>query len=103
MPLATLTVTDLINSFKDVYDPEVSVNIYDLGLIYEIDVNKEGKVNILMTLTSPFCPAGDEIINDIVAAAYGAGADDVEVNITFQPEWGPDKISEEGKLELGLL
>ncbi len=94
---------DLINSFKDVYDPEVSTNIYDLGLIYNIDISKEGKVDILMTLTSPFCPAGDEIVSDIVAAAFAVGATDVEVNITFQPEWGPDKISDEGKLELGLF
>jgi metal-sulfur cluster biosynthetic enzyme len=94
---------DLINSFKEVYDPEVGVNIYDLGLIYEINITKEGKVDVLMTLTSPFCPAGDDIVNDITGAAYNAGANDVEVNITFQPEWGPDKISDEGKLELGLL
>ena len=98
-----LTPADLINSFKDVYDPEVSVNVYDLGLIYDVTVSEEGKVDVLMTLTSPFCPAGDEIINDIVAASYSAGATDVEVNITFQPEWGPDKISDEGKLELGLF
>lgn len=97
------TKDDLINSFKDVYDPEVSVNVYDLGLIYEVDVTEEGKVDILMTLTSPFCPAGDEIIEDIVNAAYSVGAEEVQVRITFQPEWGPDKISEEGKLELGLL
>jgi len=98
-----LTKENIINSFKEVYDPEVSVNVYDLGLIYEVDVSKEGKVDILMTLTSPFCPAGDEIIADITAAAYNAGAADVEVNITFQPEWGPDRISDEGKLELGLF
>lgn len=98
-----VTKEELINSYKEVYDPEVSVNVYDLGLVYEVDVTEEGKVDVLMTLTSPFCPAGDEIIGDIVAASYGAGATDVNVNITFQPEWGPDKISEEGKLELGLL
>jgi metal-sulfur cluster biosynthetic enzyme len=98
-----VTEKELINSFMDVYDPEVSTNIYDLGLIYNIDISAEGKVDVLMTLTSPFCPAGDEIINDIIAAAYDAGATDVEVNVTFQPEWGPDKISDEGKLELGLL
>jgi len=98
-----VTEQELINRYKDVYDPEVNVNIYDLGLIYEIDISKEGKVDVLMTLTSPFCPAGDEIINDIVAASYSAGANEVEVNVTFQPEWGPDKISDEGKLELGLL
>lgn len=94
---------DLINSYKDVFDPEVSVNIVDLGLIYEVDISEEGKVNVLMTLTSAFCPAADEIINDVIAASYNAGAKDVEVNITFQPEWGPDKISDEGKLELGLF
>jgi metal-sulfur cluster biosynthetic enzyme len=94
---------DLINSYKDVFDPEVSVNIVDLGLIYEVDISEEGKVNVLMTLTSAFCPAADEIINDVTAASYKVGATDVEVNITFQPEWGPDKISDEGKLELGLF
>jgi metal-sulfur cluster biosynthetic enzyme len=62
-----------------------------------------GQVNVLMTLTSPFCPAGDQIIEDVIRASYNAGAGDVEVNITFQPEWGPDKISDEGKLALGLL
>lgn len=98
-----VTKEDLINSYKNVYDPEVSVNVHDLGLIYNIDISEEGKVSVLMTLTSPFCPAGDMIIDDIISASYAAGAEDVEVNITFQPEWGPDKISDEGKLELGLL
>ena len=93
----------VINNFKEVFDPEVSVNIYDLGLIYNVDISEEGKVDVLMTLTSPFCPAGDEIINDVIAACYNAGASDVSVDITFQPEWGPDKISDEGKLELGLF
>lgn len=95
--------TDIINNIKDVYDPEISVNVYDLGLIYNVDILEEGKVNVLMTLTSPFCPAGDEILNDVIAACYNAGASDVDVKITFQPEWGPDKISDEGKLELGLF
>jgi metal-sulfur cluster biosynthetic enzyme len=99
----TVTKEQIINSFKNVYDPEVSVNIFDLGLIYNIDISKEGKVDILMTLTSPFCPAGDEIMSDIVAASYSAGATDVEVNVTFQPEWGPANISDEGKLELGIF
>ena len=94
---------EVINNIKKVYDPEVSVNVYDLGLIYNVGITEEGKVDILMTLTSPFCPAGDEIINDVIGACYNAGASDVGVDITFQPEWGPDKISDEGKLELGLL
>jgi metal-sulfur cluster biosynthetic enzyme len=99
----TVTKDEIINRLKDVYDPEVSVNIFDLGLIYEIDISKEGKVDILMTLTRPFCPAADEIVNDIVGASYSAGATDVEVDVTFQPEWGPANISDEGKLELGIL
>ena len=94
---------DIINNFKEVYDPEVSVNIYDLGLIYNVTISEEGKVDVLMTLTSPFCPAGDQIIDDVISATYAAGAEDVSVDITFQPEWGPDKISDEGKLELGLF
>jgi metal-sulfur cluster biosynthetic enzyme len=94
---------DVINNIKNVYDPEVPVNVHDLGLIYNIDITAEGKVDILMTLTSPFCPAGDYIIEEITSAAYGAGASDVNVTVTFQPEWGPDKISDEGKLELGLF
>lgn len=94
---------DIINNLKNVYDPEVSTNIYDLGLIYDIQITEEGKVDVLMTLTSPFCPAGDYIVSDVTSAVYALGATDVEVRITFQPEWGPDKISDEGKLELGLL
>jgi len=98
-----VTKDDLINRLKEVYDPEISVNIYDLGLIYDITVKEGDNVEILMTLTSPFCPAADMIISDVTSVCEAAGAEDVEVEITFQPEWGPDKISEEGKLELGLL
>lgn len=101
--ITVITETELINILKDVYDPEVSVNVYDLGLIYNIDISDSGKVSILMTLTSPFCPAGDDIVSDVTAAGYAVGATEVEVNITFQPEWGPNRISDEGKLELGLL
>lgn len=101
--ITVITESDLINTLKDVYDPEISVNIYDLGLIYNIDISESGKVTILMTLTSPFCPAGEDIISDVTAAGYSIDATEVEVNITFQPEWGPDRISDEGKLELGLL
>ena len=98
-----VNTVDIINRLKDVYDPEVNVNVYDLGLIYNIDVSEEGKVDILMTLTSPFCPMGDYIVEEVTNAVYDTGAGEVNVNITFQPEWGPDKISDEGKLELGLF
>jgi metal-sulfur cluster biosynthetic enzyme len=94
---------DILNKLRGVYDPEVPVNIVDLGLIYGIDISEEGKVDITMTLTSAFCPAGDMIVSDVTGAAYAAGASGVDVNVTFQPEWGPDKISDEGKLELGLF
>ena len=97
-----MTKDDIIKKLRQVFDPEVSVNIYDLGLIYDIDVS-ENKVNITMTLTSPFCPAGDMIYHDVVMAAYDTGVSDVEVQIVFDPPWGPDKISDEGKLELGLF
>jgi metal-sulfur cluster biosynthetic enzyme len=99
----TVTKEEIINRLKDVYDPEVSVNIFDLGLIYNIDISEKGNVDVLMTLTSPFCPAADEIMSGVVAASYSAGATDVDVNVTFQPEWGPANISDEGKLELGIL
>lgn len=100
--ITVVSMEKVINRIKDVYDPEVSVNVYDLGLIYDISITKEGKVDILMTLTSPFCPAGDFIVDEVTSAVYAAGADKVSVEITFQPEWGPDNISDEGKLELGL-
>lgn len=92
----------LINSLREIYDPEVSVNIYDLGLIYDIKIEKSD-VYVTMTLTSPFCPAGDQIVDDVKQSAYQLGAKNIEVKITFQPEWGPDQISDEGKLALGLL
>jgi metal-sulfur cluster biosynthetic enzyme len=98
-----VTEDNVINKLKNVHDPEVSVNIFDLGLIYNIEISKEGKVDILMTLTSPFCPAGDYIVDSVKNAAIEAGASEVDVNITFHPEWGPDNISDEGKLELGLI
>lgn len=92
----------VIAAIKTVYDPEISVNVYDLGLIYDIKVN-DNVVEILMTLTSPFCPAGDIIIYDIETQVKSEGADEVKINITFQPPWGPERITDEGKLELGLI
>lgn len=98
-----LTQDKIINSIKNVFDPDVGVNIYDLGLIYDISINSINAVNITMTLTSPFCPSGDDIIDDVRNACHIAGATNVDVNITFEPSWGPTMISEEGKLELGLF
>lgn len=89
---------------KTVFDPEIPVDIYSLGLIYKIDVNNEGQLNVDMTLTAPSCPAADFIIDD---ARYKLesipGVKEVNINLVFEPEWNKDMMSEEAKLELGFL
>ncbi len=96
--------TDVINAIKTVYDPEIPVNIYDLGLIYEIDVNEEGAVNIVMTLTSPNCPVAESMPLEVQETVRDLpGVTDVKVNMTFDPPWDRDMLSDEALLELGLL
>ncbi|MGQ1946317.1 SUF system Fe-S cluster assembly protein [Geofilum sp. OHC36d9] len=95
---------DVINALKTVYDPEIPVNIYDLGLIYEVDVEEDGRVRILMTLTSPNCPVAESLpqeVHDTVSDL--PGITNVEVNMTFDPPWDRDMLSDEALLELGLL
>ena len=92
----------IVERLREVYDPEISLNVYDLGLIYNIDI-QESIVNITMTLTSAFCPAADYIVEDIRQAVLSSGAPDVNIEITFDPQWGPDQISEDGKLILGIF
>lgn len=95
---------DIVNAIKTVYDPEIPVNIYDLGLIYEVDVKEDGKVRIVMTLTSPNCPVAESLpqeVHDVVADLEGITS--VEVNMTFDPPWDRDMLSDEALLELGLL
>ena len=89
---------------KTVYDPEIPVNVYDLGLIYKIDVADDGSVSIDMTLTAPNCPAADFIMEDIrqkIESIEGVSA--ATINLVFEPEWDKDMMSEEAKLELGFL
>jgi FeS assembly SUF system protein len=89
---------------KEIYDPEIPVSIYDLGLIYEIIVEDGGNVEIVMTLTAPNCPMVDELmaeINEKVRAV--AGVNDLVINLTFDPPWTKDMMTEEAMLELGLL
>ena len=94
----------IVEMLKTVYDPEIPVNVYDLGLIYKIDVNDDHDVTIDMTLTAPSCPAGDFIVEDIRQKVGSVeGIKDVNVNIVFEPEWTKDMMSEEAKLELGFL
>ena len=93
----------IIESLREVYDPEIPINVYDLGLIYEINVLKSSKIHILMTLTSPTCPTADyikEMISDAVSAVDGVSS--VEIELTFEPLWNPDMVTDEAKEELGL-
>lgn len=95
---------DVISAIKTVYDPEIPVNVYDLGLIYEVDVSAEGNVNIVMTLTSPNCPVAESLPAEVKeAVADLPGITNVEVNMTFDPPWDRDMLSDEALLELGLL
>lgn len=96
--------TDIIGKLKTVYDPEIPVDIYELGLIYEITVEENGDVKILMTLTSPNCPAAEEIPADINAKVKSLEqVKELNVQITFDPPWDKDMMSEEAQLELGFL
>jgi FeS assembly SUF system protein len=94
----------IVALLKTVYDPEIPVNIYDLGLIYKIDVDDEKNVRIDMTLTAPGCPVADFIVEDVRMKAESAeGVNRVEVNLVFDPVWDQDMMSEEARLELGFL
>lgn len=94
----------VLRMLKTVFDPEIPVNIYDLGLIYKIDFQDEGICNIDMTLTAPNCPAADFLVEDIRQKVGSVdGIETVNVNIVFEPEWTKDMMSEEAKLELGFI
>ncbi|MEA4974708.1 MAG: iron-sulfur cluster assembly protein [Paludibacter sp.] len=100
-----LTVEEnIVRMLKTVYDPEIPVNIYDLGLIYKIDLNEDGHLTIDMTLTAPNCPAVDFIVEDVrMKTASVEGVNSVDVEIVFDPPWDKDMMSEEAQLELGFL
>ena len=94
----------IIEMLKTVFDPEIPVNVYDLGLIYKIDVQENGIVLIDMTLTAPNCPAADFIMEDVRQKVESVeGVNTAAVNLVFEPEWDKDMMSEEAKLELGFL
>ena len=94
----------VIDALKDIYDPEIPVNIYDLGLIYGVDVTEDGDVAIVMTLTTPHCPVAESMPGE-VELRVGAvpGVRDAQVEITWTPPWDPSKMSDEARLELGML
>jgi FeS assembly SUF system protein len=94
----------VIAALKDIFDPEIPVNIYDLGLIYGVDVDADGGVVVTMTLTTPHCPVAESMPGE-VELRVGAvpGVRDAEVNLVWDPAWDPAKMSDEARLELGML
>ncbi len=94
----------VVEACRSVYDPEIPVNIYDLGLVYTIDISDDNAVDIVMTLTAPGCPVAGEMpgwVADAVNAV--AGVRQVDVEMTFEPQWGMDMMSDEARLELGFM
>ena len=95
---------EIVENLRQVHDPEISINIYDLGLIYNIDLSELPKVAITHTLTSAFCPAADQIVADIKNAAECVdGVESCFVETTFDPPFGPEMMTEEAKLALGIF
>ena len=93
----------VILEIKKIYDPEIPVNIYELGLIYNIDIDKKNKVNIDMTLTSPNCPVAESLPNSVKDNVLKVdGVTDVDLKLVWDPPWDKDKMSEAAKLELNL-
>ena len=93
-----------VEMLKTVFDPEIPVNVYDLGLIYKIDVTDDFIVNIDMTFTAPSCPAADFIMEDIHQKVSSIeGVKEVNIELVYEPEWTKDMMSEEAKLDLGFL
>ncbi|MCW1382144.1 SUF system Fe-S cluster assembly protein [Novosphingobium sp. KCTC 2891] len=94
----------VIASLREIFDPEIPVNIYDLGLIYGVDVDEEAHVTVTMTLTTPHCPVAESMPGEVeLRVAAVPGVRDAEVNLVWDPPWDPQKMSDEAKLELGML
>jgi len=94
----------VVGALREIYDPEIPVNIYDLGLIYDVDRDADDNLLITMTLTSPHCPVAETLPEEVRSrAASVEGAGDVEINLVWDPPWDPSRMTEEAKLELGFL
>ncbi len=94
----------IIGALKTVYDPEIPVNVYELGLIYKVDIEDDYTVNVDMTLTAPNCPVADSIVMEVRdKIAFIQSVGEVNVNLVFDPPWDKDMMSEEAQLELGFL
>lgn len=94
----------IVEVLKTVYDPEIPVDIYNLGLIYRVELQDNGQLEVDMTLTAPNCPAADFIVEDVRLKLDGIeGVTEAKINLVFDPEWDKDMMSEEAKLELGFM
>ncbi len=95
---------DVVRALRQVYDPEIPVNIYDLGLIYEIKIDDDHKVSIKMTLTAPNCPLADDLVENVYEAVKDVpGVTDTAIELVFEPVWDKSRMSEEALAELGWL
>ncbi len=93
----------VVSALKEVYDPEIPVNIYDLGLIYELSIRNSSEVYILMTFTAPNCPMADQVLAEVRQSVEDVpGVTKCEIELTFEPEWDRSMLSEEARVELGL-
>lgn len=95
---------DIVYTLKNIYDPEIPVNIYDLGLVYEVEMTPEGTANIRMTLTAPNCPMADMLLQQVHDDVLKVkGVEKVDVTLTFDPPWDRSMMTEEALLELGMM
>jgi FeS assembly SUF system protein len=95
---------DVVEALKSIYDPEIPVDIYELGLIYDVDVTEDGDATITMTLTTPHCPVAESLPQEVELRAMAVpGIRDAVVNLVWDPPWDPSKMSDEARLELGML
>ena len=96
--------TEIVSQLKNIFDPEIPVNIYDLGWIYDIEIDEEDRAKITMTLTAPNCPVADSLLLEVKEKTEAVeGVRGAEVNLVFDPPWDPSMLSDEAKLELGML
>ena len=104
-PMRALMIeNDVVEALRTVYDPEIPVNIYELGLIYDVNVSQNGFVDINMTLTSPACPVAGSLPGEVEQRVLGVdGVTGAKVEVVWEPPWNPEMMSEEAKLELGFF
>ena len=94
----------VIEALKSIYDPEIPVDIYELGLIYDVEISEDGDATVTMTLTTPHCPVAESLPNEVVLRVLSVpGIRDAVVNLVWDPPWDPSKMSDEARLELGML